>query len=245
MNIVGLLQDSLGKVRSNPIILLPILGATVLIALLSLILVGSLVPHVGLMNSPLAFSPDEAIGVAGIALGRLIALMIVGSIAGLIAHGMTVPMADDALEGRDVHLSTSWQRVKERIVPLLIVSVVVGLLVSLGTVLLVLPGVIVAFFLMFGIVALMLDKLTPLNAIGRSFATVKSNLAAVFVFFLVMIALGVLIGLVNFVLGLIPVVGAILTMVVSSIYASFLSVFVVAVYRGLTVGGVEPPQPEV
>lgn len=245
MNIVGLLQDSFGKVRSNPIILVPILGATVLIALLSLILVGSLVPHVGPMNSRMVVSPDEAIGFAGMAIGRLIVLMIVGSIAGLIAHGMTVLMADDAIEGRDVHLSTSWQRVRERIVPLLIASVVVGILVSLGMVLLVLPGVIVAFFLMFSIVALMLNELAPLNAIGKSFTTVKSHLAATFVFFLVMIALGVLIGIVNFVLGLIPILGAILTVVVSSAYASFLSVFVVAVYRGLTGDGAVPPQPEV
>lgn len=244
MNIVGLLQDSFGKVKSYPVILVPILAATVLIALFSLILVGTLVPQFGPMNSETVITAEEAVGAAGAAFGRVIAVMVFGSIIGLLGHGMTVLMANDAIQGREVRLKTAWQQVRGRIVPLVITSVILGALVSVGMVLLVLPGIVIAFFLMFSIVALMVRELAPLTALGNSFRTVKSNFASTFIFFLVMIALGVLVGVINFVIGLIPVLGALLGVVISSAYATFLSVFVVSVYRGLTDGGV-PPAPEV
>lgn len=244
MNIVALLQDSFRRLKANPIILVPMLASTVVIALLSLILVGSLVPKFGPMQSQVVIDANEAIGMAGMALGRLIAILIVGSIVSLLTHGMTVMMADDALHDRPVKLGTAWEQTKPRLIPLVIASVVVGLLVSIGLMILVLPGVVVAFFLMFTFAALMVNQLAPFNAIGNSFKTVKGNFGSTFVFFLVMIALGVLVGVINFVLGLIPVLGPILSVIVGSAYASFLSVFVVAVYRGLTEVTDAPPQPE-
>jgi hypothetical protein len=245
MNIVGLLQESFAKLKSNPMILVPILAATVLIGILSLILVGTMVPKIGPVNSQVVISADEAVGVAGMALGRVIAILIFGSIVGLIAHGMTVMMADDAIHGRTVQLSTAWNRTRDRLVPLVITAVVVGVVTSLGLVLLVLPGVVIAFFLMFSFAALMVHELPPMSALSRSFRVVKGNFAATFVFFLIMIALGVLMGLVNLVLGMIPVLGALVSLIVASAYASFLSIFVVAVYRGLTDEGAAPPRPEV
>ncbi|MFP4151313.1 MAG: hypothetical protein ACLFSV_00625 [Alkalispirochaeta sp.] len=245
MNIVGLLQESFAKLRSNPMVLVPILAVTVLIGILSLVMVGSIVPQIGPVHSQAEISPDEAIGFAGMAFGRIMTVLVVGSIVGLIAHGMTVMMADDALQGRTVQLSTAWNRTRERLIPLVVTAVVVGLVTSIGFALLVLPGVVIAFLLMFSFVALMVHELPPMSALARSFRVVKSHFAATFVFFLIMIALGVLIVLVNLVIGMIPVLGALISLVVASAYASFLSVFVVAVYRGLTDEGGSPPRPEV
>ncbi|MFA7567225.1 MAG: hypothetical protein WCY01_09390 [Alkalispirochaeta sp.] len=247
MNIVGLLQESFQRVKSNPLILIPVLAATVLIALVSLILVGTMVPRIGGIGE---IGPDtvvtagEAVGYAGMAVGRMIALMVISSIVGLLAHGMTVLMADDALNDRPVGLSSAWQRVRPRIWALVATSVVVGILVSLGFMLLVLPGVVLAFLLMFTFVALMLQETGPFGAMGSSFRTVTAHFGTVFVFFLVIIALGLLVGVVNFVVALIPVLGAILTILVTSAYLSFLSVFVVAVFRGLSDSTGGSPAPE-
>jgi hypothetical protein len=240
MNIAGLLQNSFLKVKSNPVILVPVLASTVLIAIVSLILVGTMVPQLGPIRSDAAITADEAVGYAGMAVGRMVALLVVSTIVGLLAHGMTVLMADDALNERPVKLSTAWQKVRQRLAALIGTSVVVGLLVSVGLMLLILPGVVLAFFLMFSFVALMVLDLSPLSALSRSFTTVRSHFASSFVFFLVMIALGLLVGLVNFVVAMIPVLGALLTIVVMSVYLSFLSVFVVAVFRGLIDGSAAP-----
>ncbi len=240
MNIAGLLQDSFLKVKSNPALLVPVLASTILIAIVSLILVGTMVPQLGPIRSDAVISADEAAGYAGMAFGRMVALLIISSIVGLLAHGMTVLMADDALNERPVQLTAAWQKVRSRIVALIGTSIIVGLLVSVGLMLLVLPGVVLAFFLMFSFVALMVLDLSPFSALARSFTTVRRHFASSFIFFLVMIALGLLVGLVNFVIALIPVLGAILTILVTSVYLSFLSVFVVAVFHGLTDGTAAP-----
>ncbi|MFW5693854.1 MAG: hypothetical protein ACOCYB_01700 [Alkalispirochaeta sp.] len=245
MNIVELLKTSFTRLKDNPVILVPILAISVVLAILSLLLIGSMVPQMGPFQTDTAVSAEQAMGFAGMALGRFITLMIIGSIVGLLGHGMTVLMANDALAGNPVSLKDAWNRTSTRIVALVLTSLLVGILVSLGFILLVIPGIILAFFLMFTFVALMLNDSNPLQAVGRSFQVVKQNFASVFVFFLILIALGLLVSVVNMVIGLIPVLGSILAVIIGSVYATFVSVFVVAVFNQLTAHDGEAPEPEV
>ncbi len=245
MNIVEILKTSFTRLKENPVLLVPILAISVVLGLLSLLLIGSMVPQMGPFQADAAVSAEEAMGFAGMALGRFITLMVIGSIVGLLGHGMTVLMAHDALSGNPVSLKDAWNRTTARVVALVLASLLVGIIVSLGFVLLVIPGIILAFFLMFTFVALMLNESNPLQAVGRSFQVVKQNFAAVFVFFLILIALGLLVSIVNMVIGLIPVLGSILAVVIGSVYATFVSVFVVAVFNQLTAHDGEAPEPEV
>lgn len=245
MSIVNLLTTSLQRLKENPVMLVPILAISVVLAILSLILIGSMVPQMGPFQPDAPVSAEEAMGFAGMAMGRFITLMIIGSIVGLLGHGMTVLMAHDALTGNAVSLKDAWTRATGRIVALVLASLLVGIIVSLGFVLLVIPGIILAFFLMFTFVALMLTESNPLQAIGHSFRVVKQHFASVFVFFLVLIALGVLVGILNVVIGLIPVLGSILAVILGSVYATFVSVFVVAVFNALTAQEGEAPEAEV
>jgi hypothetical protein len=245
MSIVGMLKMSLARLKENPVILVPILAISVILAILSLILIGTMVPQMGPFQSDAAISAEEAVGFAGMALGRFITLMVIASIVGLLGHGMTVLMANDALAGNPVSLKDAWNRTSGRVVALVLASLLVGIIVSLGFVLLVIPGIILAFFLMFTFVALMLNESNPLQAVGRSFQVVKQNFASVFVFFLVLIALGFLVAVVNMVIGLIPVLGSILAVILGSVYATFVSVFVVAVFNELTTHDGEAPEAEV
>ena len=214
-------------------------------ALVSLLLVGSMVPALATMQSEVTVTAQEAASVAGMAVGRMIALMVIGSIVGLLAHGMTVLMAQDALTDVPVSLSTAWTRTRSRIVPLVITAVLVGIMVSLGTVLLVIPGVVLGFFLMFSFVSLMVEEASPFEAVKTSMRTVKNNFGATFIFFPVVTALSVLAGIVTVVTGLIPVLGAIISVLLGSAFASFVTVFVVAVYGELASRGGEAVDPEV
>ncbi|MEX2445096.1 MAG: hypothetical protein WD492_15950 [Alkalispirochaeta sp.] len=245
MSIVGILKTSLVRLKENPVILIPILAISVVLAILSLLLIGSMVPQMGPFQTDATISAEEAMGFAGMALGRFITLMVIGSIVGLLGHGMTVLMANDALTGTPVSLKDAWNRTTGRVVALVLASLLVGIIVSIGFVLLVIPGIILAFFLMFTFVALMLNESNPLQAVGRSFQVVKQNFASVFVFFLVLIALGLLVAVVNMVIGLIPVLGSILAVILGSVYATFVSVFVVAVFNELSAHDGEAPDAEV
>jgi hypothetical protein len=234
MEIAELLGKSLRRLKENPTIIVPILAVSVVIALVSLVLVGSLVPQMGGIHSEVPVSADEAVGFAGMAIGRLVILMVVGSIVGLLGHGMTVLMAHDAIAGSPVNLASAWNRTNARLLPLILTSLLVGIIVSLGFVLLIIPGIILAFLLIFSFASLMVDESGPTQAVAASFQTVRRNIASVFVFFLVLIALGVLVGIVNTVVSLIPILGSIISVILGAVYAAYVTILVVTVYEDLS-----------
>ncbi len=246
MSITQMLKESVTVSKKNLLVFVPMLAASVFSALLSLALVGSTIPMVNRFSQqPEAIDPNQALAAAGAAVGAAFLVMILSAIVGLLAHGMTVAMADLALKGEQPSLGAGWKRLMARLVPMIIASVVMGLIIGVGTMLLVLPGLIAAFLLMFTLVSVMVDDAGAFEALGRSFRTVTQNFKATFVFFLVAIALGLIAGILSVIVGLVPLLGAVLTMIVSAIYTGFISIYIVRAYREL---GVEPgasPEAEV
>lgn len=80
------------------------------------------------------------------------------------------------------------------IIPLIVTSIITGFIVLGGLFLLVIPGMIFALFLIFGMYSVITENKTPLQALRRSVFLVKNNFSA---FILRMLALwGVLIGII-------------------------------------------------
>ena len=245
MSITGILKDSVRIAKENPLIFVPMLAASVFGVVLSLIVVGSTVPMVaGFAADPDSFTTGQAIAHAGSVIGAGFIVGLISGIVGLAAHGMTVAMADLALKGEKPTLGQGFARFMERLVPILIAAILVGLLVGFASLLLVLPGIIVGFLLMFTLVSVMVDDATAFDALGRSFRTVIRNFKATFVFFLVLIALGILAGIIGAIVGIIPILGAILTMVVTAAYTGFITIYMLCTYRALGSAG-EAPEAEV
>ncbi|MFW6313651.1 MAG: hypothetical protein ACOC2N_07185 [Spirochaetota bacterium] len=161
-------------------------------------------------------------------------MALIGGIVSLFAHGMTVAMADMAFNGASPTLASGWARLRIRMVPVVVASILMGLIIGLGTVVLLLPGLIVAFLLVFTIVAVMVDGVGPIQALGRSAKTVARNFGATFVFFLVILALGIVSGIVTGIVGIIPFLGSILTMVVTAAFTGFITIFTLYTYRELS-----------
>jgi len=242
MNISKTLGMSYRVAKDNPMIIVPMLVASVFGVVFSLIVVGSAVPTIaGFGNDPSAITTDEAIAGIGAAIGGGFLVSIITGIVGLVAHGLTVAMADMALVGESPTLASGWARFSPRLVPTIIAAVLVGLLIGLGTILLVLPGIVVGFLLVFTIVAVVVDDLGAGQAISRSMKTVTRNFGATFVFFLVVLGLGIIAGIASAIVGTIPFLGAILTMIVSAAFTGFLTIFTLATYRKLSRTGEEDP----
>ena len=223
MNIRLVLQEGVDLGRKNVFAFVPVLVSSILTWLISLITVGSSGTQMmhgtpGVMRT----------SVTGMAIGAILTAII-----SMLAHGMTVLMAGRALDGQPADLKQAFGKTTERIVPLLMASVVVGVLLGIGFMLLVLPGLLIAFFLMFTFVALMVDELGAFESLGRSVQVIKGRLVDCLVFFLVLIALGFVFGLVNLILTRIPVVGVILGMVVWALFAGYASMLLVIAYREL------------
>ncbi len=245
MSISKVFKESIAAAKGNILIFVPMLAASVLSALISLIVVGSAVPMMkNFSGEQIAANPEQALAGAGVAAGGMMVVGIISALVGLLSHGMTVGMADIALKGESATLKIGWSRIISRIVPVIIAVILIGVIVSIGMILLVLPGVILAFFLMFTLIAVMVDDLGATKAIGRSFKTVSKNFGATFITFLVIIGLGIITGLLCFVLGLIPVLGAILILIVGAVYTGFVTIFLVRVYRELEIQTDESPEVE-
>ena len=232
MNITAVLRDSFDVMKKNWVLFVPFLAAFVLMGLISLVTVGSMVPF-GDFESMGTMSQKEAIGAAGTSFVVFFIMMVLSGIIGLLAHGMTITMIDDALKTEKATLSGGWTKTLQRIVPLLIAAVLVGLIVSIGFILLVLPGIVAIFFLMFSIIAVITDQTNGFTALAHSARTVFRNIKATIVLFLVLIALGVLFGIVSVILGLIPILGVILSIAASAIFGVYTTIFLVISYNNL------------
>ncbi len=234
MNITAVLKDSFNIMKRNWVLFVPFLGAFVLMALISLVSVGTLVPFNNLQSMG-EVSQEEAIGFAGTSLAVIFITTLLSGIVGLVAHGMTITMIDDVLKTEKTNLKEGWSKTMRSIVPLVIAAVLVGAIVSIGFILLVLPGIIAIFFLMFSIVAVVSDETNGFSALAHSAKTVFRNFKATVVLFFVLIALGVLFGLLSIILGLIPILGVILGIVVSAVFGVFTTIFLVISYNNLEV----------
>lgn len=246
MNIINVFKESVSAAKGNPLVFVPMLASLVFSVILNLILVGSTVPMMdGFSGEQFAANPEQALMGAGAAAGGFMIVTVISSFVGFLAHGMTVTMADTALKGEQTTLKTGWQRLLSRIVPLVIATVLVIIIISFGTILLIIPGLIAAFFLMFTIIAVMLDNLTAGKAIGRSLKTVTKNFGAVFVTFLLLVGLILPVLLVNFALAFIPILGPLLSALLISMFAAFVTVFLVRVYHNLDLQTAASPEVEV
>ncbi|MCA1753965.1 MAG: hypothetical protein LC641_04530 [Spirochaeta sp.] len=246
MNMLQVLKQSGVAAKGNPLIFVPMLASIVFSAITGLILTGSAMPMMDRFSGEqIAANPEQALAGAGAAVGAFMIVSILSSFVSFLAHGMTVGMADSALKGESVSLKTGWERLVSRIVPLIIATVLVIAIVTVGMILLVIPGVIAAFFLMFTLIAVMLDNLSAGKAVGRSVSTVKKNLGATFITLLVIIGLTFLVFVLNFALVFIPILGVILSSLLFTIYAAFITIFLVRVYQNLDVQTDRSPEVEV
>ncbi|MFW5738609.1 MAG: hypothetical protein ACOCYX_06815, partial [Spirochaetota bacterium] len=95
MSIGKMFRNSLTVAKENPMMFVPMLAASLVTALVSLIVVGSAVPVVldaaaqsGEIDTAQALADIGAVG------GGMSVVMAIGGLAYLLAHAMTVGMAD-------------------------------------------------------------------------------------------------------------------------------------------------------
>ena len=228
MKINTLLTESVDLCRRHPLILVPMLAPAIVYLLVSLVAV-----------DPMA-SVSGSLGSLGSAFGLMLFTTMVNVLVTLIAQGMTVLMAQEALESGATSLVSGWQRVLVRIVPLAITTVIVALILGFGFALFLLPGLVAALFLAFVVPEVLVGEKSPLQAITGSVRLVTANFSSVVIIFLVLLALAVVLGIVNLILGLIPFVGWLLSMVLGAAFTGFTGVLVLQVYREIASGAAPP-----
>lgn len=232
MDIGGTFRDSLEVAKKNPLVFVPAVAVGLVMAVLTMAVIGGAMTTAGMMGG--MGSPAGAMGAVGAAMGLAALLGIVGMIAGLVAHGMTVAMAQEAIATGTTTLGTGLSVVSSRLVQLIVAAVLVGLAVSIGMLLLVIPGIIAAILFMFTFVIIIADNVPAVDAMKKSFELVKSNLGDLAILFIAMIGIGIVVSIVSRLFGIIPVVGQLAGSFLSGILWGYMTIVVVKVYGELT-----------
>ncbi len=104
------------------------------------------------------------------------------------------------------------------------------MLIFVGMMLLLLPGLIAAFLLMLTFPALILDSLAPVDAIKKSYATVISNLGDALMLVVLMIVVFFVVGVANMVIGFIPFLGQLAVLIINSALGGYVAAVLVLFY---------------
>ncbi len=222
-DIVGHFRTGLDVLKQYPVMVIPPLVVQVVMAVLTVLFIGGALTAVVLGGGA---------GFVGALLVGFLFTLVVGVVS-LIASGVTVLMARDALAGREPSMGDALGGVMSRLGDVLIASLLVMVIVGIGMIFLVLPGLVAAFFLIFTLPAVLLDNQGAIEAIKRSATLVKDNLVTVILFVVGCIVAAIVVAIVSAILGYVPIVGQLATAVVTGIFIAYLSAVVVRVYQTL------------
>jgi hypothetical protein len=197
MEVTELFSEGLEIFKKNWIIAVPLVVVEIIVGILALAVMGSMVASSGMMGVS-GFEPNLA--AFGALMGAAFLFGIISGILKLIAYGMTYVMADDATSGT-ANLNSGLQKTLGSVVNLLITSILLGVIVFIGMIFLVLPGMIAAFLLMFSIILVMLENKGPVEALQGSFELVKANLSDTIVFAVIALVILIIAGIIGGILG--------------------------------------------
>ncbi len=221
---VGQFKAGLETLRRYPVLVVPEVAVQAILFVLALIFFGGAVTM---------FALGGVAGGVASAVGGFLLLVVIGGIVSLVASGVVIVMARDALAGRDPDIGAAVSAVTARFVDVLFASVIAMIMVGVGLVLFVIPGLMAAFFLIFTLPAVLLDGNGAVDALRRSFSVVRQNVGPVIGLIIGWIIVGVVTVIVAKVLGLVPILGALASAVLFGAVIAYLTVVVVSVYQSL------------
>lgn len=117
-------------------------------------------------------------------IGWIVALVVGGAIQSAYYSGML-----DVANGRPVSIGSFFK--PRNVGSVIVASLIVGVLTSIGFALCILPGLVVAIFTLFTVIALLDRNLSPIDAIKTSFDIAKNNFGQVLLTFLVLLVVAI------------------------------------------------------
>ncbi|MFP4642856.1 MAG: hypothetical protein ACLFM0_00720 [Spirochaetales bacterium] len=241
MNAKETLGQSVSLSKTHYQLFVPTVVATLLAGLITLL--GGLASGAQTVEIQAASGPAEILGsfFTGQSLWVNMVFGALSSVVLLIGHGATLAIAHQLADGNQPSFRDAFERIRSRFVALVIAAAIVGILVGIGTTLLLLPGLIAAYLLMFTFVAVVGGGLEPLPALKRSYNIVTGNFGETAILFLLLLAIGVVYAVVASILNLIPAVGGLIGLLLGGIYAGLSSMILLIGYRSFealpTAGG--------
>lgn len=222
-DLVGHFRTAWEVLVRYPVMAVPPLAVQAVVFVLTLLFVGT---------AATAVAVGGMAGMAGAMAGGFV-LSIAGFLLSLIASGVVIVMARDALAGREPSMGDALGVVMERFADVLVASILFMVIVGVGMMLLLVPGIVAAFFLIFTLPAVLLDGHGGVAALSRSFTLVKDNLGPVLGLILGWIVAMVVAAVVSMILQVVPILGQLAWAVLVGAFIAYMTVVAVRVYQTL------------
>ena len=210
--------------KRYPVLLVPPLGAQVIVVVLAVLFLGSV--------AGLTVAGGLAGGLAGLLAGGAL-FMLLGGLLSLIASGVVIVMARDALAAREPVMVEALNAVIARFLDVLVASLLLTLIVGVGMLFFVVPGLLAAFFLIFTLPAVLLEGQGAVDALRRSAYLVKENIGPVAGLVIGGILAAVVTAIVSRILEVVPILGHLAAALLAGVFITYLSVVGVRVYQSL------------
>ncbi len=125
-----------------------------------------------------------------------IAAGLIGWVVGSMAQGITIKFASDSLEKGQANLQASFSFAASRILSILAVSIITGVLIFLGTLALVIPGIILMIMFSLVVQTIIIEDTGALESMARSRRLVSGRWLKTFALLLVLyIIVGIVAGI--------------------------------------------------
>jgi len=126
----------------------------------------------------------------------------IGTIVGIFYQGMVVRLVDDVRDGvLDASVADLFKSVAPVALPLFLLSIVVGVCVTIGFILVIVPGLFLLTIWAVSAPAVVLERRGVLDALGRSRELVRGNGWNVFGVIVIVFVLGIGVGLIAGAIG--------------------------------------------
>ena len=160
-----------------------------------------------------------------------------------IAEGASIKMAAEAIDGKPVSLGASVRFALSKLVWLWALSLVVGVIVVLGFVALIVPGIILAIMFCLALPSLLLENTGVFGSLGRSRELVGHRWGKTFATFIVLgliiLVISVVVSLVS---GLFGAAGPVVSSLLSAFYQPILPIALTVYFFSNRARIMPPPQ---
>ncbi|MDO8736331.1 MAG: hypothetical protein Q7K29_04530 [Thermoleophilia bacterium] len=224
LDIGRIINGAIELIKNNPLILAPQIIAGVLTFIMSMLLADSMVNTSGIVEGDF-----DAI-MSGINWGALAAFAVLAITAYLIAYGITIGMACDAVETGTATIGGGFGRFFSRIGHLIIAGILVAIIVAVGLLLCVLPGLAAMVLLMFTFTGIVYSRRDAMEGISGSIAMVRNNIPDALIFLLIVFGISFSGSLISNIFDIIPVIGSLAGTLIQAALSVFSTLLLVKVY---------------
>jgi len=174
----------------------------------------------------------------------LVVIFVVNIVFSAIAEGSAVKLASEQIAKGQASLGASVGFAVSKLLSIWALSIIVGIIVVLGFIALIVPGIILAIMFSLALPALLLENKGVIDSMGRSRELVSHRWGKTFGTFLVLgiivIIASIIVGAITAILG--GIIGAVVNGILSAIYQPLLPILM-AVYYYSNLARISQPPP--